>query len=120
MRDNQESWRLKSPVSLSICISFLGIVLLESMAPVLAGTLSQFKQDVRDNFSKGCSKERPVSPESERFCTCFATSFVERYADDTLDKILKTSSKAGQDGASIVGLMLEPEALNCTQNQMLP
>ena len=96
-------------LSLAAAISF-------SVIPTAASaqTNGQLVKEFRDGFERGCNQGKTEGVSNQKgYCTCMANSFQSRYTGLELSAISQAATTLGENGPSIINLMMAPEAKSC-------
>ena len=81
--------------------------------------------NIEAGFMQGCIGKQALLPEQKKikqsFCQCAFTAYKTRYTPQTFMQINSLVVKIGQDGTSLLGLMMQPEVNMCfSQTGYLP
>ena len=75
---------------------------------------AQLTRRFNDGFVKGCLTGKTPNVSNQRgYCNCMVSSYNSRYDGKTLSAISQLANQAGQPGAALVGVMMEPEKQKC-------
>ena len=75
---------------------------------------AQLTRQFNDGFLKGCVSGKTEGVSNQRgYCNCMVSSYNSRYDGKTLSAISQLANQAGQPGAALVGVMMEPEKQKC-------
>ena len=75
---------------------------------------AQLTRRINDGFVKGCLAGKTPNISNQRgYCNCMVSSYNSRYDGKTLSAITQLANQAGQPGAALVGVMMEPEKQKC-------
>ena len=102
---------MKRPLAISLAAA-IGF----SMVPntVSAQSDRQLVKQFRDGFERGCNQGKTEGVSNQRrYCNCMANSFQNRYTGKELSAISQAATGLGNNGPSIVNLMMAPEARAC-------
>lgn len=73
--------------------------------------------NIEAGFMQGCLGKQALLPAQKRvkqsFCQCAFTAYKTRYTPQTFMQINSLVVKIGQDGTSLLGLMMQPEVEAC-------
>ena len=120
MTTKQHSTPLMKPTierKLSIITALL-LSITSLLAPIRTEAQSSRKlvMEFRNGFERGCNQgSTPGVSNQKGYCTCMANSFQSRYSGQELSAISQYANKLGQQGTSIINLMMAPEAKACTE-----
>ena len=71
-------------------------------------------REFRDGFLQGCKTGKTAGVRNQtNYCTCLANSYQARYDGRSLAMISQLAKNIGQNGATLVNLMMAPEAKAC-------
>lgn len=114
---------------------FLPILLLAVSAPVAAQPANQpaaeqqqvtiqrlrtFVASFQAGVSKGCLLNPPKDIKVPRsYCSCYAKSFVDRYAVNDLATMSNLAERYPQIASTTISVMMRPEAMACAAQQPL-
>ncbi|MFL0791086.1 MAG: hypothetical protein AB8E87_12805 [Prochlorococcus sp.] len=88
-------------------------------APLIAQPAPQASEaslarEFRDGFLQGCKTGKtPGVRHQTNYCTCLANSYEARYNGRSLAGISQLAKTLGQNGATLINLMMAPEAKAC-------
>ncbi|MEA5412056.1 hypothetical protein VB737_09800 [Synechococcus sp. BA-120 BA3] len=75
---------------------------------------TQLRQQFRNGFLRGCQGSNfPGIRNKTRYCACLADAYNNRYDGSTLAAISQFATTAGNAGATLVNLMMQPEIQQC-------
>ena len=75
-----------------------------------AALTKQFRQA----FESGCNQgQTPGVKNQKKYCTCLANSYQARYSGVELSAISQLAGQTGQQGSTLVNIMMSPEARSC-------
>lgn len=67
-----------------------------------------------DGFMKGCLQGKTPSIRNQsNYCTCLNKSYQSRYDGRTLNTISQLAGRLGNQGPTLVNIMMSPEAKSC-------
>jgi len=98
------------------------------VAPKVPPSISTNWKDfpnIEAGFMQGCIGKQALLPNQKKikqeFCQCAFTAYKTRYTPQTFMQINTLVVKIGQDGTSLLGLMMQPEVNMCfSQTGYLP
>ena len=96
-------------ISLATAIGF-------SVVPSAASAQTNGKlvKQFRDGFERGCNQGKTEGVSNQKgYCTCMANSFQSRYTGLELSAISQAATTLGENGPSLINLMMAPEAKSC-------
>ena len=98
-------------------ITALLLLITSLLAPIRTEAQSSLLvMEFRNGFERGCNQgSTPDVSNQKGYCTCMANSFQSRYSGQELSAISQYANKLGQQGTSIINLMMAPEAKACTE-----
>ncbi|QNI74329.1 hypothetical protein [Synechococcus sp. NOUM97013] len=69
----------------------------------------------REAFESGCNQgQTPGVKSQKKYCTCLANSYQARYSGVELSAISQLAGQTGQQGSTLVNIMMSPEARACS------
>ena len=75
---------------------------------------AQLTRRFNNGFLRGCLTGKTPNVSNQRgYCNCMVSSYNSRYDGKTLAAISQLANKAGQPGATLVGVMMRPEKTKC-------
>ena len=79
-----------------------------------AQTNGQLVKQFRDGFERGCNQGKTEGVTNQKgYCTCMANSFQSRYSGQELSAISQAANVLGENGPTVINLMMAPEAKAC-------
>lgn len=101
----------KSSLLLAIAIFFGATPQAFAQNKSNAALTKQFRQ----SFERGCNGGKTPGVKNQRgYCSCLANSYQSRYTGPELTAISQLAGQAGKNGATLVNIMMTPEAKSCT------
>lgn len=78
---------------------------------------SSYKDRFKSGIRKGCLSNPPPTQQSsaDEFCTCYSTSFADRYTEGQL-KLISAAASESRSAAKAISLMMSPELESCLNN----
>lgn len=77
-------------------------------------TSAQLTQQFRDGYMKGCLQGKTTGVKNQnKYCICMADSYQSRFDGNTLAAISQISGSLGNQGPTLVNLMMSPAAKAC-------
>nr|WP_137006772.1 hypothetical protein [Synechococcus sp. UW106] len=102
---------MKHSLAISLAAA-IGISMIPIAVP--AQPDRQLVKQFRDGFERGCNQGKTEEVSNQRrYCNCMANSFQSRYTGKELSAISQAATGLGDNGPSIVNLMMTPEARAC-------
>jgi hypothetical protein len=75
---------------------------------------AQLRQEFRSGYLRGCQGSAISGVRNKtQYCTCLADAYNGRYNGATLAAISQFAASAGNNGATLVNLMMQPETQRC-------
>ena len=107
------SW-LRVPLALCLVSAALIPDAVVAQTPQSQPSSAQLTRRFNDGFVKGCLTGKTPNVSNQRgYCNCMVSSYNSRYDGKTLSAITQLANQAGQPGAALVGVMMEPEKQKC-------
>ena len=94
----------------------LVLVLAAFTIPVQAQSDRQLTRQFKEGFEQGCNQRKKSGVENQRgYCRCMANAYGKRYSGQELAAISNSIAVLGDNGPTIINLMMAPETRACSE-----
>ena len=92
----------------------LALVLAAFAIPVQAQSDRQLTRQFKEGFERGCNQRPKSGVDDQRgYCRCMANAYGKRYSGQELAAISNSIAVLGDNGPTIINLMMAPETRAC-------
>jgi len=95
-------------------LTTLVLALAAFSIPVQAQSDRRLTSQFKEGFEQGCNQRKKSDVKNQRgYCRCMANAYDKRYSGQELAAISNSIAVLGDNGPTIISLMMAPEARMC-------